>query len=463
MTRVTAKEKEVVILLVDDSSLEARLTIKPIHDENAPMGTPTLEAFYSETSKARPILEALYKTIAFQAGVIWQRCEEEKNGETLAASARILKDQAPLTLWPTTLILFIMLASFAWASFAAQKRNRNKLAALLLLCTTLAFLLLSTEIFFRLTKNQWRAAISTGRNCYPSNPRGYFQERILPNGERIYCAFGLKRMEAECKALLQAGWPSAKRAHIVALGDSFTQALGVRYEEAWPKRLEEIRPQWRAVANCGRLGDNVSQVLRRMRSIADSVNADWFIYGYVLNDPPHLVDYETVREGEIGFQYESAERLNETIKRYNPFGVWASRSALLRFLAERLAIHRLTKGVIESYRKTYQTSVTKPIAETLETIETMNNLAQKAEGRLLVVLFPLFYRLDDYPFQKAHALMRKALQARGIETLDLLPVFEEMDAEALIVHPSDRHPNEIAHKLIAEAIDEKLIELSKGK
>jgi hypothetical protein len=67
-------------------------------------------------------------------------------------------------------------------------------------------------------------------------------------------------------------------------------------------------------------------------------------------------------------------------------------------------------------------------------------------------LFPLLHEFHDYPFQEIHDKVRDFCRKYDILLLDLLPAFSEHKAESLWAHPTDYHPNEIAHRIAAEEI-----------
>ena len=70
---------------------------------------------------------------------------------------------------------------------------------------------------------------------------------------------------------------------------------------------------------------------------------------------------------------------------------------------------------------------------------------------LRVVLLPELHALAEYPFARQHALVSAFLEAHGIESLDLAPLFrDEKDPRSLWVARDDAHPNARAHRLIAE-------------
>ena len=65
-----------------------------------------------------------------------------------------------------------------------------------------------------------------------------------------------------------------------------------------------------------------------------------------------------------------------------------------------------------------------------------------------VVIFPLFYRLDDYPFEDIHRRLGKFAAGEGIEWIDLLPPYAGRDERATGSIPV--HPNTLAHREAAE-------------
>ncbi len=74
---------------------------------------------------------------------------------------------------------------------------------------------------------------------------------------------------------------------------------------------------------------------------------------------------------------------------------------------------------------------------------------------LVVAIFPLFGNpLDDgYPFADEHAKVAQAASESGAKVVDLLPRYQGLRWELLVVDgPRDEHPNEIAHRIAAQAL-----------
>ena len=68
-------------------------------------------------------------------------------------------------------------------------------------------------------------------------------------------------------------------------------------------------------------------------------------------------------------------------------------------------------------------------------------------------MFPFLHGLDgDYPFAPIHEVVRTFCHEEGIHTLDLRNAYRDYRGPELWVHPTDQHPNEIAHAIAASAI-----------
>jgi hypothetical protein len=87
-------------------------------------------------------------------------------------------------------------------------------------------------------------------------------------------------------------------------------------------------------------------------------------------------------------------------------------------------------------------------------LERAVHITRERKIKLGLVMFPELYRLKGgYPFLEIHALVKESCRRLGIPFLDLLDTSRGHDPESLWVHPSDHHPNEIAHALAAEGIE----------
>lgn len=75
-----------------------------------------------------------------------------------------------------------------------------------------------------------------------------------------------------------------------------------------------------------------------------------------------------------------------------------------------------------------------------------------------VVCFPVLHRLDNrYPFFSIHSALRKEVEDKGGIFIDLFPFLKGMPDLKIWVHPTDQHPNEIVHRIVAKAIVDKMV------
>ena len=71
------------------------------------------------------------------------------------------------------------------------------------------------------------------------------------------------------------------------------------------------------------------------------------------------------------------------------------------------------------------------------------------------MLWPLLVGLEDgagYPFEDAHAQIRRGVERAQIPFVDLTSALRGRRTASLWVHESDLHPNEIAQELVAPVL-----------
>jgi hypothetical protein len=147
-------------------------------------------------------------------------------------------------------------------------------------------------------------------------------------------------------------------------------------------------------------------------------------------------------------------RLNDEAQRaIDPTGI-ARFSAIAAFIERRRAAASRQKAFFEAVRASFDDAGRTTLRESLAGMEAYSH---ERGFRLLVVIWPVLWGLDGaYPFADLHAFISRTCGDTGIDCVDLLDTFRGQSPASLWVHPTDQHPNEIAHRLAAEAI-EKLI------
>ena len=237
----------------------------------------------------------------------------------------------------------------------------------------------------------------------------------------------------------------------LVVGDSFCFGQGVRARDRLSDRLEGL---WRArspdasarVANLCRASADIEEIADILASGLDRLpNASRVLYVYNLND--------VIRSPSL---QERQKYINDLmhLREYNvgqllPFLLRpAGRSAAVRWAMYRISRPRITLDTEDWYRRLYADNPGWP--ETQRRIVEMDRLCRSRGMELIVAVFPILHRLDDYPFTGIHAALTGFCAGHGIRCIDLLPAFRGLDARTLWVHPTDFHPNHLAHARVAE-------------
>ncbi len=263
------------------------------------------------------------------------------------------------------------------------------------------------------------------------DPDGYFG----PEGRITYRmnGFGLRGADFEPRKPVGTY-------RVLCLGDSFTFGEGVKEEDSYPARIEDrIGPpggETRVeVINAGvqAFGTRLeTMLLQRLQPI----DPDLVLVGFVLNDATDgartIAMHEQLRDVPV--------------------------SALGR----RLRIVGLPETILkrarlqQEYVRTTRESFTESSQEWQFCQQAFSMLAETTRNEgipILVVIFPLFWELDEnYPFTDLHETVTDACAAAGLPVLDLLETYRGRPAATLWAHPTDQHPNALAHELAADAI-----------
>ncbi len=364
---------------------------------------------------------------------------------------RRLRPVGPWGAWA----FFGAVLAFAGLAWLSHKRKRRVVGGVFLGFASVFLVLLFVEIVLRLSLGLWAMHVKIRSNCYYDNPRGYFLPSAMAGHPEIgaFCVDELSGAWAECETRSE----DDGRRRILALGDSFTDGVGVFRRDAWPRALESMLsdggedPKVRVV-NCGRADLDTARLASRLEMALSLHYPDIVIYAYVLNDTPPDVFPGKGRPADVSFQVEDRFSYQARLSEDAFWGPPMAQSALVRFFAERFMRRRIEAATVAMYRRTYADPPSASLTETLDRTAVMRDRCRSAHARFLVAIFPMMYELENYPFRAAHALMARELEARGVKVLDLLEVFEGRDSARLQVHPTDFHPNEIAHALAAEAI-----------
>src|SRR6185295_5691043 len=124
----------------------------------------------------------------------------------------------------------------------------------------------------------------------------------------------------------------------------------------------------------------------------------------------------------------------------------------LLFVHERVQAYRVGRDTTRWYKDMYAAPNREGWERTQGYVTSMQRRLREKGAVLAVALWPLIVSLDHYPFDDVRATQERFLTGADIPYVDLLPALRGRPAESLWVHPVDKHPNEIAHRLAADAL-----------
>ncbi|MEZ5332134.1 MAG: GDSL-type esterase/lipase family protein [Thermoanaerobaculia bacterium] len=251
--------------------------------------------------------------------------------------------------------------------------------------------------------------------------------------------------------------PGREPFRIAVIGDSFTVGQGVRWDDAYPARLERwlnfnagVPPV--DVLVYARLGTSTRDQLRFFQEALDE-EPDLLLLGLFLNDP------ERHSDPMLGVWRERMVPRAAT----GALGTLTRVSRATAWIWTRWERFRAARAGERYYRFLYspENSGWQPFVEALGIFAEGS---RRAGVPLAVVIFPGMGTLGpDYPHRFAHQRLHEVLDPLEVPYLDLLPVFADKNPTRMAVLPGvDHHPSEIAHRLAAETIlawlfEEKLV------
>jgi len=316
----------------------------------------------------------------------------------------------------------------------------------------------------RLVDPRWRMLL----DCYPSNPRGYFdvdlrtadsRERYLHLAPRRYDSVAARAPWAvvvEYNSLrFRDVEPSPRPAgvrRVALVGDSFTEGEGVKEADTCARvlesRLNESGGRWE-VRNCGRRGADFPQIYDEAFEGALKYSPDVVVYAMVLNDADRSPAFQA-RQSYVNDWILDRGRRHEG----RPFPeLHRLDSRLKALVADRIETWRTAQATTRWYRDMYGQPNRAGWERTQGYIREMNRRTLAQGGRFLVASWPLMIHVEgDDPFADVSETVARFCLAAGIPRHDLRAAFRGRRTESLWVHPVDMHPNEMAHRLAGESL-----------
>jgi lysophospholipase L1-like esterase len=237
---------------------------------------------------------------------------------------------------------------------------------------------------------------------------------------------------------------------ILLLGDSVAFGLAVDYEDTFGQLIEReltANGMPTEVLNLSVLGYKTSQEVRMLERRGWQLSPDGVILAFCLNDfddfsgvLPLLDPSGPLPPGR--FQRLPPRRLG-SIELPEPMPL-LDRSLLFRKLSGR------------SLRPDYYRWIGTDPALRKEVAEAIGRLGKVLSERGipgLVVIFPLLYQLDDYPYEDIHQFIASEALAAGLSVMDLTTAFRSERTQVLRLRPGDvLHLSKVGHAITARAL-----------
>ena len=298
---------------------------------------------------------------------------------------------------------------------------------ILLSFSSLAFCFLLLEVSVRLLSK------NSKETQWNDRPRFYY----LPSGAR---SLRVAKIESE---------KDANAFRIAVIGDSFSFAPYMQFDDAFPKKLERMLnlegKRKVEIINLGVPGYSSSHEVRDLRKFVKKEKVDLIILQMTLND----LEVKVMQPKGITTllnpyqRFNSESWTNPLLKNLKSIGFIASK------IHNQLAADAYKNYYFDLYNNEHAMALFK------KSIGKISLISKSVKTPVVAVVFPLFgYSLDtNYPFQKMHTIIHQTLESEGISYLDLFDTYKGSSFERLTVLPGeDFHPNEIAHRMAAEEI-----------
>ena len=234
---------------------------------------------------------------------------------------------------------------------------------------------------------------------------------------------------------------------IAVVGDSFTFGPKMQFDDTFSARLQRMLnlsdPQPPVeVVNMGTSGFSTFHEVDEVRRAIEQ-KANLVVLEVTLNDPQREPMARTPKE----FALEDWEEA------YGPVGRLLGRSALCNLVRQRIHNTLSIRKYIDYHQQLWADDDTWILFR--DSVKQIQASASAAGVKLGIVLFPLLdFPLDQkYPFANIHQKVAELARQLNVPFLDLFKAFQGLDPQRLQLLPGrDSHPNEIGHRIAAEAL-----------
>jgi lysophospholipase L1-like esterase len=277
-----------------------------------------------------------------------------------------------------------------------------------------------------------------------------FSSRTGPLVRRFEQGFQFNRFDGPSRGPEVVGPKGEGRVRVLIQGDSITWGQGVKdesllYSSLLSDRLRSVNPGIE-VAVLAQPGREIDGHLAQLNKWGDEIAPDIIIYQWFIND----LELDKSQRPDIvpGWQ-----------KLLFP-SFLTNRSYLWYLLNYRLETWLYPLPYEGHMRERYSPG-TEGWRLFAEQFHAWTTEARRLTPHVLVALYPFLRPSQDAPLPEFHAWMRELSDKEGVASIDLLEpldVFRD-DFTKTFASPFDSHPGVAAQERVAEALDDRLLEL----
>lgn len=230
---------------------------------------------------------------------------------------------------------------------------------------------------------------------------------------------------------------------VLVLGDSFAFGEGTRFEETFTQRLasefhsKRILGRSIEFVNMAMPGDGTVEQYHIYDWVSETLDPDLVILQWNTNDFPVdsvMVDHVKL----IGVAYQ---KMYAGLEKYE----W---SALVHLARHRLRTNRISKELIEATNRDLELGA----VNFLQIREFFRKVTEEDDREFVLLIFPELIRFDDYPYSRIVDALEELCSMDQIPCVNLLPSLSQYQDEELWAHPTDHHPNHLAHEIASREL-----------
>ncbi|MBF0301160.1 MAG: SGNH/GDSL hydrolase family protein [Oligoflexia bacterium] len=233
------------------------------------------------------------------------------------------------------------------------------------------------------------------------------------------------------------------KSNILIFGDSFSFGQGVRYKDIYSTKLQLLLAQngysRYKVTNVALNGSKHPRIVYNYyHALETQKNVKLVIYGFVIT------------AFGIGMEKKYIYNLVDQNNAGNKYNVWRKKIALYNLLVSSWEKYQVSQKVVKGYLNAFFDIDSNYKFKEI-TYHAYN--AHQVGAKFVMLIIPLMYQLNNkYPFYPIHHKIKDFCVKNNIACIDSMDILSKYETETLWASPTDHHPNEIAHNLIANEL-----------